>query len=68
MINPATDCQQDLGPSDWRRMNRMQLEFFATHGSQQQKDSLIDWGYSGLPAFFFEDLFFMATGQEWEEA
>ena len=49
-------------------MNRRQLEAFAAHGSQQQKDSLIDWGYSGLPAFFFEDLFFMATGQEWEEA
>jgi hypothetical protein len=67
MINPATDCRQDLGPSDWQRMNRQNLERFASHGSQQQKDSLIDWAYSGLPAFFFEELFFLATGQEWRE-
>ena len=67
MINPAIDCRQDLGPADWKRMNRMQLELFAGHGSQQQKDSLIDWGYSGLPAFFFEELFFLATGQEWQQ-
>jgi hypothetical protein len=67
MINPATDCRQDLGPSDWEQMNRFSLERFASHGSQQQKDSLIDWAYSGLPAFFFEELFFLATGQEWRE-
>ena len=67
MINPAVDCKQDLGPSDWRAMDHRNLERFATYGSQQQKDSLIDWGYSGLPAFFFEELYFLATGEEWQQ-
>jgi len=48
-------------------MDRRNLERFATYGSQQQKDSLIDWGYSGLPAFLFEELFFLATGEEWQQ-
>ena len=65
MINVAIDCRQDLGPSDWRNMNRWQLEMFALHGSTQQKDSLIDFGYSGLPAWQFEYLYEMATGKAW---
>jgi hypothetical protein len=67
MINVATDCQQDLGPSDWNKMDRWQLEKFATDGSPQQKASLIDWAYSGLPAWFFEDLYFLAYGEEWQQ-
>ena len=67
MINVATDCREDLGPSDWSKMNRANLERFALYGSQQQKNSLIDYGYSGLPAWFFEELYFMATGQEWQQ-
>ena len=65
MINPSIDCEQNLGPTDWRRMNRWQLEMFARHGSNQQKDSLIAYGYSGLPAFMFEELYYIATGQPW---
>lgn len=67
MINVSTDCRQDLGPSDWRKMNRWQLEKFATDGSPQQRASLLDWSYSGLPAWFFEHLHFLATGEEWQE-
>jgi len=67
MINVATDCQQDLGPSDWNKMNRWQLEKFATDGSPQQKDSLTSWAYSGLPAWFFEELYSLAYGEEWQQ-
>lgn len=67
MINVATDCQQDLSPSDWDKMSRWQLELFATDGSPQQKASLTSWGYSGLPAWFFEELYFLAHGEEWQQ-
>lgn len=67
MINVATDCRSDLGPSDFMKMDRWQLEAFAQHGNDQQKQSLIDFGYSGLPAWQFEYLYEMATGQPWPE-
>lgn len=67
MINPAIDCRSDLGPSDFAKMNRWQLEMFALHGNDQQKQSLIDYGYGGLPAWMFEYLYEMATGQPWPE-
>jgi hypothetical protein len=67
MINPATDCRSDLSPSDLQRMNRWQLEMFAQHGNNKQKQSLIDWGYSGLPAWQFEYLYEMATGEPWQQ-
>ncbi len=63
-INPATDCETP-SPSDWARMNCRQLEAFATRGNREQKAALIDWGYSGLPAWHFEELYFLATGEEW---
>ena len=28
----------------------------ALEGSQQQRDTLLDWGYSNLPAFVYENL------------
>ena len=65
MINVAIDCRSDLGPSDWRNMNRWQLEMFARHGNHQQRESLLDWAYSGLPAWFFEALYEIATGEPW---
>jgi hypothetical protein len=67
MINVATDCIADLGPSDWRKMNRWQLELFAREGTAQQKASLTDWGYSGMPAWQFEELYFSAYGEEWQQ-
>jgi hypothetical protein len=51
MINVATDCTSDLGPSDWRKMNRWQLELFAREGNAQQ----------------FEELYFLAYGEEWQQ-
>ena len=71
MINIQTDLLP-LSPSSlikiWCSTNgRHTLERIATEGTQQQKDSLIDWGYSNLPAWFLEDLYFMATGKEWQE-
>jgi hypothetical protein len=67
MINPATDCHSDLSPSDLSRMTRYQLETFAQHGNDKQKQCLIDWGYSGLPAWQFEYLYEMATGEPWQQ-
>jgi hypothetical protein len=66
MINIQTDLLP-LSPSVLSKMSRSNLERIAKEGTTEQKDSLIAWGYSGLPAFFFEDLYFMATGQEWEQ-
>lgn len=66
MINIQTDLLP-LSPTVLAKMNRNTLERIASEGTPQQKDSLIDWGYSGLPAWFFEELYFMATGKEWEE-
>ena len=67
MINVSTDCTSDLSPSDWRKMNRWQLELFAREGNAQQKASLTDWGYSGMPAWQFEELYFLAYGEEWQQ-
>lgn len=64
MINIQTDLLP-LTPTVLKKMGRHQLERIAMEGTSEQKDCLIDWGYSGLPAWFFEELFFMATGKEW---
>jgi hypothetical protein len=66
MINIQTDLLP-LSPTVLAKMNRNTLERIANEGTQQQKDSLIDWGYSKLPAWFFEELYIMATGKEWQE-
>lgn len=54
------------GPSEWRKMDWNGMLNFATHGNEQQKDSLVDFGYSGLPAWMFEELYFLAKGEEWK--
>jgi hypothetical protein len=68
MINIQTDLLP-LSPSVLSKMSRSNLERIAA-GSGIGKSSFcreIDWGYSGLPAWFFEELFFIATGSEWEQ-
>jgi hypothetical protein len=67
MINPTIDCRSDLGPSDWAKMNRWQLEMFAQHGNDVQKKSLVDYGYGNLPAWQFEYLFEMAYKEPWQQ-
>jgi hypothetical protein len=66
MIDVATDCDVPA-PSDFSKMHNWQLEMFASKGTPEQKDALIDWGYSGCPAWQFEHLYFLATGNEWNE-
>jgi hypothetical protein len=66
MINIQTDLLP-LSPSVLSKMSRSNLERIAQEGTKEQKNDLIDWGYSGLPAWFFEELFFIATGTEWEQ-
>jgi hypothetical protein len=64
------DIQKDLlplSPSVLSKMNRNTLERIATEGTAAQKQDLIDWGYAGLPAWFFEELYLMATGEEWQQ-
>jgi hypothetical protein len=48
-------------------MPAWQLEKFASEGSPQQRQSLTDWAYGGLPAWLFEHLFFLAYGEEWQQ-
>ena len=67
MINVSIDCESDLSPGDWRKMDRWQLELFAKEGNVQQKRSLIDWAYAGLPAWMFEELYFLVHGEEWQQ-
>jgi hypothetical protein len=66
MINIQTDLLP-LTSDSLSKMNRQTLERVAIEGTAEQKQQLIDWGYSKLPAYFFEDLYLMATGQEWEQ-
>jgi hypothetical protein len=66
MINIQNDLLP-LSPTVLNKMSRSNLERIAVEGTKEQKDCLIDWAYSGLPAWFFEDLFFLATGTEWSQ-
>ena len=71
MINPATDCATP-GPDDWARMPRRSIERFATVGNADQRASLLawllDWGYSNLAWFVFEDYYELVTGEPWQQA
>ena len=70
MINPATDCTTP-GPNDWARMSRRSIERFATAGNVDQRASLLawllDWGYSHLAWFVFEDYYELVTGESWTQ-
>jgi hypothetical protein len=66
MINIQTDLLP-LSPTVLSKMSRSNLERIATEGTKEQKDALIDWGYANIPAWFFEELFFIATGEEWQQ-
>ena len=66
MINIATDCTTP-GPSDWKKMSWENLLKFATYGNREQKESLTDWGYSGLTAWQFEELYYICHGKEWHQ-
>ena len=71
MINPASDCTTP-GPADWARMSRRSIERFATAGNADQRASLLawvlDWGYSNLAWFVFEEYYQLATGEPWAQA
>ena len=71
MINPATDCTTP-GPDDWARMSRRSIERFATAGNAEQRASLLawvlDWGYSNLAWFVFEEYYQLAAGEPWVQA
>ena len=70
MINPASDCTTP-GPADWARMSRRAIERFATAGNADQRasllDWLLDWGYSNLAWFVFEEYYQLATGEPWAQ-
>jgi hypothetical protein len=70
MINPATDCTTP-GPDDWRRMSRRSIERFATAGNADQRASLLtwvlDWGYSNLTFYVFEEYYELVTGEPWQQ-
>ena len=66
MINIQTDLLP-LTSESLASMSCSNLERIACEGTHEQKRQLIDWGYSGLPAWHFEDLYLMATGEEWQQ-
>jgi len=70
MINPALDCTTP-GPDDWRRMSRRAIQRFATAGNADQRASLLawilDWGYSNLAWFAFEEYYELVTGEPWAQ-
>ena len=70
MINPAFDCTTP-SPDDWARMSRRAIERFATAGNTDQRASLLawvlDWGYSNLAWFVFEEYYQLATGEPWAQ-
>ena len=70
MINPASDCTTP-GPDDWARMSRRAIQRFATAGNADQRASLLDWvldyGYSNLAFFVFEEYYELTTGEPWAQ-
>ena len=70
MISPALDCTIP-GPDDWARMSRRSIERFATAGNADQRASLLawvlNWGYSHLAWFVFEEYYQLATGEPWAQ-
>lgn len=66
MINFATDLLPlTVEQLNSGRYGRGQLEGIATSGNAADKETLIDWGYGNLPYWYFEHLYFLATGEEW---
>ena len=66
VINIQTDVT--VTPSMLSKCNWQTLCRIAKEGTEEQQDCLIAWGYSGIPAWQFEDLYFMAKGEEWSQA
>jgi hypothetical protein len=66
MINIQNDLLS-LSPTVLSKMSRDDLERIAVEGTKEEKGCLIDWAYSGIPHWFFEHLFFLATGTEWSQ-
>ena len=65
MINIQTDMNvtpESLSKSSWKCLVRI-----AQEGTEQQQETLIDWGYRSIPAWQFEELYFLAKGEEWEQ-
>jgi len=63
MVNIQTDVV--VTPETLRLMSRWELQAIAEDGNQEQKDCLIHWGYASIPAWHFEHLYLVATGEEW---
>ena len=51
-----------LSKCNWATLCRI-----ANEGTIEQQDCLIHWGYAGIPAWQFEELYFMAKGEEWQQ-
>lgn len=64
-INIQTDV--NVSPAMLSKCSWKVLVRIAREGSKEQQDCLIDWGYAGIPAWQFEELFFIAKGEEWQQ-
>ena len=65
VINIQTDVT--VSPEMLTKCNWQTLRRIATEGTVAQQDCLIDWGYASIPAWMFEELFFLAKGEEWQQ-
>ena len=63
-MNIATDVV--VTPSSLNRTNWSGLKRIAAEGSQEQKDCLLAWSYSAVPASLSEELHFIVYGWESE--
>lgn len=63
-MNIATDVV--VTPSTLNKTGWAGLKRIATEGSQEQKDTLLAWSYSAVPAAVSEELHFLAYGWESE--
>ena len=64
-MNIATDVV--VTPSSLNRTGWAGLKRIAAEGSQEQKDCLLAWSYSAVPASLSEELHLIAYGWESEE-
>lgn len=64
---PTMNIQTDITvtPASLNKSSLNCLFRIAKEGTEEQKQTLLDWAYSSTSAIVHEELFFAATGEEW---
>ena len=63
---PMNVQEWDVSPSALKRFSADQLRRVAAYGTDQQRESLFDWAYSGCSAAFSEELREWAAYRGWD--